>query len=91
MYIELASSHIDFYINVHMSTLTLYNKFAVDVRPVQMLRTSLSIKSFLQMTIYMITANVSFYVPIWISTLDDIGSCQLQIGILQHYASVFAS
>lgn len=63
MYIELASSHIDFYIDVHMSTLTLYNIFALDVRAVQMLRT-FHIKSFLQMTIYMITADVSFYVPI---------------------------
>ena len=64
MYIEVASSHIDFYINVHMSTLILYNIFALDIRSVQMLRTSFHIKSFLQMTIYMSTANVSFYVPI---------------------------
>lgn len=64
MHIEVASSHIDFCINVHMSTLNLYNIFALDVRPVQMLRTSFHIISFLQMTIYMSTANVSFYVPI---------------------------
>lgn len=43
MYIEVASSHIGFY-NI------MYNIFALDVRPIQMLRTSILIKSFLQMS-----------------------------------------
>lgn len=52
MYIlKLHHLNIGFYINVHMPTLNLYNIFALDVRPIQMLRTSFPIiKSFLHMS-----------------------------------------